>query len=101
MSEYNSNANVQQPYTAADIQKWLIANISSVLGVEPDKIDIREPLESYGLDSAQAMIIASKAEKFLGFKLSAIYLWYYPNIEELAQRLAEELEDSPSDIFQI
>jgi acyl carrier protein len=101
MSEYNPNLNVQQPYTAANIQGWLISNISSVLGVEPDKIDIREPLENYGLDSAQAMIIASKAEKFLGFKLSAIYLWYYPNIEELAQRLAEQVEESQADMFQL
>lgn len=101
MSESISNYQVKNSYTAVDIQEWLISNISSVLGVEPDKIDIHEPLENYGLDSGQAMILASKAEKFLGFKLSLLYLWYYPTIEELSQRLVEELEDSNSENFQI
>lgn len=85
----------------ADIQAWLVANISYILGVNPEEIDIQEPLDSYGLDSAQAMILASKAEKFLGFKLSLIHLWYYPTIEQLSQRLAEELENSESEILQM
>ncbi len=101
MSSDLNNSPGKQAYTSADIQAWLVANISSLLRVEPDEIDIKEPLDSYGLDSAQAMIIASQAEKFLGFKLSIIHLWYYPTIEELAQRLAEELENSESEIFQI
>ncbi|MEO3706825.1 acyl carrier protein [Trichormus azollae] len=101
MSSALNNSPGKQAYTSADIQAWLVANISSLLSVEPDEIDIKEPLDSYGLDSVQAMIIASQAEKFLGFKLSLIHLWYYPSIEELAQRLAEELENSESEIFQI
>ena len=68
------------------IQTWLVSEISSLLGVNPEEINIREPLDSYGLDSAQTIIIASKAEKFLGFKLSLIHLWYYPTIEELSLR---------------
>lgn len=101
MSENIPNFRVKNAYTTVEIQEWLITNISYVLGVEPDQIDIHEPLENYGLDSGQAMILASKAEKFLGFKLSLIHLWYYPTIEELAQRLAEEVEDSKSENFQI
>jgi len=88
-------------YTATDIQQWLVLNISSLLGVEPEQIDIREPLDSYGLDSAQAIILASKAEKYLGLRLSLIHLWYYPTIEELTHRLVEELGNSQSEIFQI
>ena len=86
---------------ATKIQTWLVAEISSLLGVNPEEINIREPLDSYGLDSAQTIIIASRAEKFLGFKLSLIHLWYYPTIEELSLRLSEELENSQSEIIQI
>jgi acyl carrier protein len=71
------------------------------LGVNPEEINIRKPLDSYGLDSAQTIIIATKAEKFLGFKLSLMHLWYYPTIEELSLRLSEELENSQSEIIQI
>ncbi|MBK1986544.1 acyl carrier protein [Sphaerospermopsis aphanizomenoides BCCUSP55] len=101
MSNYLNNSPEKKPYTTEDIQAWLVANISSLLGVNPDEIDIREPLDSYGLDSAQAMVLAGKAEKFLGFKLSLIHLWYYPTIEELSQRLVEELEKSQSEILQL
>ncbi|MBD2293393.1 acyl carrier protein [Anabaena sphaerica FACHB-251] len=101
MSENLYTTPVEKADNTANIQAWLVANISYILGVKPEEIDIREPLDSYGLDSSQAMILASKAEKFLGFKLSLIHLWYYPTIEELAKRLAEELENSESEILQI
>ncbi|BAZ79176.1 MAG: phosphopantetheine-binding protein [Sphaerospermopsis kisseleviana] len=101
MSENLYQHPVKTAFNTADIQAWLIDNISHILGLNPEEIDIREPLDSYGLDSSQAIILASKAEKFLGFKLSLIHLWYYPTIEELAQRLAEELENSDSEILQI
>lgn len=85
----------------AKIQAWLVSEISSLLAVNPEEIDIRQPLDSYGLDSAQTIIIASKAEKFLGCKLSLIHLWYYPTIQELSIRLSEELENLQSEIIQI
>ena len=101
MSDDLGSTSVEKTVSSAEIEAWLVANISSILGVNPEDIDIKEPLDSYGLDSAQAMTIASKAQKFIGFKLSLIHLWYYPTIEELAQRLAEELENSDSEILQL
>ncbi len=101
MNKSTHNHQKSQSYTAQDIQEWLINNIALLLGIERSEIDIYQPLESYGLDSAQGMILASKAEKMLGFKLSLIYLWYYPTIAELAERLAEDLADSKSEVFQL
>jgi thioester reductase-like protein len=82
----------KQSYSAADIQAWLVSNLAELIGVETDEIDITENLESYGLDSAQAMTLVSKLEKMLGFQPSPVLLWHYPNIQSLSQRLAEELE---------
>ena len=99
--------NQQQPnsinntYTAAEIQSWLVVQVSEQLGVKPDEIDIKESLDSYGLDSAQAMLIAGKAEKLLGCQISPVLVWHYPTIEVLSQRLAEESEDSDSEFFEI
>lgn len=92
---------VKQSQTAEEIQAWLISQISEQLGVESNDIDVREPFDSYGLDSAQAMSIASKAEKVLGFELSPMLLWHYPTIAALAQRLTEESEASESEIFEL
>lgn len=88
-------------YTAEDIQAWLTSHLAELLRVEADEIDIQAPLDSYGLDSAQAMLLASKAGKFLGFQLSPLLLWHYPTIESLSQRLAEEYESSDSEVFEI
>ncbi|PIG93478.1 acyl carrier protein [Gloeocapsopsis sp. IPPAS B-1203] len=96
-----SQSKTVKLYTPEEIQAWLVARISEQLGIAPDEIDIREPLDSYGLDSAKAMLMASQAEKLLGFQLSPILLWHYPTIEALSQRLAEESEDSESEIFEI
>ncbi|WP_414528769.1 thioester reductase domain-containing protein [Nodularia chucula] len=79
-------------YSAADIQAWLVDNLAELIDLEADEIDINENLETYGLDSAQAMTLVSKLEKMLGFQPSPVLLWHYPNIAALSQRLAEELQ---------
>ncbi len=95
----------KQSYTAEAIQAWIVSQLCEQLGVEPNDIDVREPFDSYGLDSVQemvlAMVLASKAEKLLGFRLSPILLWHYPTIEALAQHLVEESEVSRSEFFEI
>ena len=84
---------LKQTYSAADIQAWLVNNMAELIAVEIDEIDINENLETYGLDSAQAMTLVSKLEKLLGFQPSPVLLWHYPNIASLSQRLAEELQE--------
>lgn len=79
--------------TAQDIQNWMLSQLAEQLNIEVDEIDIQEPLDTYGLDSAEAMILASKAEKLLGFELPLNLLWLYPNVEALSERLAEEVAE--------
>ena len=80
--------------SAEIIATWLTNNIAEQLEVEPDEIDINEPIENYGLDSAQGMIVVSRAEKEFGFEISPMLLWHYPTIEALSERLAEPQADS-------
>ncbi|MBN3924565.1 thioester reductase domain-containing protein [Nostoc sp. NMS4] len=84
---------IKQSFTADDIQVFLVSNLAKLLGVATDEIDVKEHLENYGLDSAQAMILVSNLEKLLGFQPSPLLLWHYPNIEALSQRLAEEVQE--------
>ncbi len=80
----------QSPQTPEAIQTWFVTQIAEQLAVDPDDIDVNETFEHYSLDSAQALAIAGRAEKFLGFQLSPTLLWHYPTIATLAERLAEE-----------
>lgn len=87
--------------TAEDIQAWLINKVVSELGVKPDDIDIKASFDSYGLDSVLAIGIASAGEQHLGVKLSPFELVHYPTIESLSQYLAQEIEVSESEMFEI
>lgn len=87
--------------TGEDIQAWLIDQIAKELGVKPNDIDIRVPFDSYGLDSVLAIGIASAGKQSLGLEMSPLLLVHYPTIESLSQHLAQELEASESEIFEI
>lgn len=86
---------------AETIATWLTHSIAEQLEVAPDEIDVSEPIENYGLDSAQGMIIVSRAEKEFGFEVSPMLLWHYPTINALAERLAEEFTQSDLEVFKI
>jgi acyl carrier protein len=101
MNSSTPNTNGLQSYDAEAIQTWLMSEIAQQLNIELDEIDVTERLDSYGLDSAQAIMMANKAEKLLGFKLSPLLLWHYPTIASLSQRIAEDLQGEDTEIFQI
>jgi acyl carrier protein len=90
--------SVQNTLTADSIQAWFVAQISEQLELDPEDIEVSETFESFGLDSAKAMLIASRAEKMLGFPLSPSLLWHYPTIDKLAVRLAEEVQSFNSSL---
>ncbi|MGF1589958.1 MAG: thioester reductase domain-containing protein [Pleurocapsa sp.] len=72
------------------IANWLVNNLAEQLEIEPAEIDRCEPIENYGLDSAQGMIVVSRAEKQFGLEISPMLLWHYPTIQALSERLAKE-----------
>lgn len=76
------------PRTAEEIQAWLLARLSRELKLDADRIDVCEPLASYGLDSRAALSLSGEMEEWLGRKLSPTLVWDYPTIEEIALHLA-------------
>ena len=89
------------PRTADDIQAWLVGQIAKELGVKPDDIDVRVPFDSYGLDSMLAISIASAGQQFLGIDVSPLLLMHYPTVELLSRHLAEAVEASGTEMFEI
>jgi acyl carrier protein len=79
-----------QSRSAETIQAWLLVEFAERLEIEPNDIDIHESFDNYDLNSAQTIILLGKLEKWLGCKLNPILIFNYPNIAELAERLAEE-----------
>ena len=76
---------------AEKIQRFLIAELSRRLEVDPEALDPRQPFERYGLDSLNALRLAVELEARIDRKLPTTALWDYPSIESLATYLAGEL----------
>ncbi|MEL6167009.1 MAG: acyl carrier protein [Cyanobacteria bacterium J06628_3] len=51
----------KQSMNATEIQTWLLSNLAEILHMAAEEIDVTQPLDSYGLDSTQAMVIVTKA----------------------------------------
>jgi acyl carrier protein len=90
MNQSSSILNNQQHQTVELIQAWLINQLAEQLEIEPDDIDIHEPFDNYDLDSARALSMLGKLEKWLGRNFNPVLIFNYPTVEQLAQRLAEE-----------
>ncbi|KAB8334609.1 NAD-dependent epimerase/dehydratase family protein [Scytonema tolypothrichoides VB-61278] len=88
----------KQSHTAEEIQAYLVSILAEALHIAPDEINVQDSLENYGLNSAQAMLLITQAEKMLGFEVSPMLLWHYPNIEALSERLAEESQALESQV---
>jgi acyl carrier protein len=79
----NSTATSQ-----VQIEEWLVAYLSQLLEVDPAQIDLKMPLESYGLDSSAAVGLTGDLENFLGRELEPTILYDYTTIAALSQHLA-------------
>jgi len=71
-----------------DVQSWLVAQIASAIGVDPDRIDVHRPLVSLGLDSLNAVEVAHKIERTLGLAWQAASL-LDKTLAELAAHAAQ------------
>jgi acyl carrier protein len=91
MISFARNSDAQPLFSVADIQDWLVSYLAELSQVEPQTINIRDPIENYDLNSAQAMILIAKAEELLGIELSLLLVWHYPTIEALSHQIWEEI----------
>jgi acyl carrier protein len=75
---------------SAAIQNWLVSQLSELLGIEQNEIDITQPFTYYGLCSAEAVILSADLEQWLGHPVPPTLAWDYPTIEAAACYLAGE-----------
>lgn len=68
--------------TKAEIEQWLVAKIVEKTGISEVTVD--KEFTSFGLDSAQSIIITGELERWSGIECSPTLLYNYPNIESLA-----------------
>jgi len=74
--------------TAAEIRDWLVGHLAGRLGLDPARVDVREPFSRFGLGSIEALGLVGELERRLGQSLPPTLVWDFPTIEALARRLA-------------
>ncbi|HTN83816.1 MAG TPA: SDR family NAD(P)-dependent oxidoreductase, partial [Sorangium sp.] len=75
---------------AALLQAFLRAQISQVLRVREDRLDVNTPLTRLGMDSLMGLELRNRLEASLGLRLSATLIWQHPTIAALTQLLIDE-----------
>jgi acyl carrier protein len=95
MSHSSPNLQTQSARTAESIQDWLVEQLAMRLEIDSDDIDIQASFESFGLESAEALVLLNQLERWLGHSVAPVLIWNYPTIKQLSERLAEgDLESS-------
>jgi acyl carrier protein len=75
--------------TVEDIEEWIVAYLSRLLEVPPDRISTRVSFSRYGLDSSASILMTSELGDWLGRELDPTINYSYPTIAALARHLAE------------
>ena len=84
--------------SATQIETWLLQRLRERLGPEAEEIDPRLPFSYYGLDSLDAVALASELENWLGVPVAPDLAWDYPTAHAVSVFLAEtQLEGVTSD----
>jgi len=95
-SDENKSDSLSRSLKAAPteeiIQAWMVSHLAVYLKVQPEDIDIMEPVAHYGLDSSVAISLTGELAEWLGCQLEPTIFWEYPSIEALAQYLVAEFQ---------
>ncbi|HEY0987543.1 MAG TPA: beta-ketoacyl synthase N-terminal-like domain-containing protein, partial [Kofleriaceae bacterium] len=76
------------PHTRDEIQAWLVRYAAERMHVEEPRIDVEAPFTRYGLDSIEAVALATRLGDHIGRPLSPTLLWNHPSIAALAAHVA-------------
>ncbi len=72
------------------IEEWVAANISQIIGADPQAIDRTTTFAAYGLTSSDAVGLSGELEEWLGCKLPETLLYEHPTLETLSAALVGE-----------
>jgi acyl carrier protein len=70
-----------------EIRKWVREYLADVLGIPEPEVELDRTLESYGLDSIEAVLMAGGLEEELGFEIDPAAFLQYPTIETMVAAL--------------
>ena len=82
--------------SSQQLEVVLTAMLARALRVDVVEIDVDRPLEEYGLDSLDAVILIGDFEDELNVELPETLLWDHPTVVAIAGFLADRWKHLPS-----
>jgi acyl transferase domain-containing protein/acyl carrier protein len=79
------------------IEDWLIEQVAHHTGLDPQRIDIQQPLTEYGLDSIVAVELTADLEEWLGRTVPETLIWDDPTIRAIARAVTAETDEEGAD----
>ena len=89
MLESETTQHTDVGKSEAEIQAWLVEQISKLLVIDPKQIDTQAAFSSYGLSSRDAIMLSGDLEEWLGRRLSPTLIYEYPTIDNLVSYLTD------------
>ncbi|WP_024801100.1 AMP-binding protein [Nocardia sp. BMG51109] len=74
--------------SAEVIESWLKRRVAERFGLPLEEIDVRAPFAEFGMNSADAVEVATDLAAWLRFPVPTLIMWDHPTIEGIAGHLA-------------
>ena len=87
------------PESKEVVETWLASHLAHQLKVPVQKIDVRQPIIRYGLDSLKAIELVHTIEAKVGVNLTMTSLLQSPSVSELASEIFTQLTAGSQDAY--
>ena len=77
-------------------QEWVAQYLANLLGIDRFSVDLTKELADYGLDSADAVIMASEFEKNFSVEIDPTIFFECSNLQQMIDALSETAEANAS-----
>jgi acyl carrier protein len=83
---------IKQPLTEAELISFCREELSQMMGVTPEAIDIHANFEDLRLNSIHAMQMLDELEDRLGITISPIVFWENPTLSSFCKNIFSQLK---------
>jgi acyl carrier protein len=73
--------------SADQVRRFLAERVAAMARIPADRVDVRAPIASFGIDSVHAIELVGDTEDWLGVPLPDDLPWSHPTIELIAEEL--------------
>lgn len=87
MTEKTSAPEANTGSSESHLRRWVRGYLARVIGIPEPEVELERTLDSYGLDSIEAVLMAGGLEEELGVEVDPAAFLQFPTIEAMVAAL--------------